>query len=211
MNDETHNDNLTDTTVPNTSSSTKRHEDNFFSEIVRFALIAFIIVVPLRIFIAQPFIVKGASMLPTFEGGQYLIVDQLSYDFQQPERGEIIIFRHPDASTTFLIKRIIGLPGETVEIDGSLIRIVNSEHPEGFIVDEPYVANPSITSGPDSFVLAQDEYFVLGDNRSASSDSRAFGALQEKFIIGRAFLRLWPFTEVDVFPGEYRNEVHNEM
>ena len=206
MSDEIQNENTTSNSASNNITSPKQPEDNFFSEIVRFALIAFIIVVPLRIFIAQPFIVKGASMLPTFEGGQYLIVDQLSYDFQQPERGEVIIFRHPEASATFLIKRIVGLPGETIEIDGSLIRVVNSEYPEGLILNEPYIANPSITSGPDSFTLSADEYFVLGDNRGASSDSRAFGALKEKLIIGRALVRLWPLTEIDLLPGDHNND-----
>lgn len=189
-----------------TTSAEKQHHhngDNFFSEIVRFALIAFIIVVPLRVFIAAPFIVQGASMLPTFESGEYLIVDKFSYHFQEPARGDVIIFRHPDSPITFLIKRIVGLPGETIEVDGSLIRVINTDNPQGFIISEPYIANPSITSAPDSVTLAADEYFVLGDNRGASSDSRVFGALQETFIIGRAFLRLWPFNEAEVFPGDY--------
>jgi signal peptidase I len=170
------------------------------TEILRFSLIALIIVIPIRMFIAQPFIVSGASMENTFHSGEYLIVDQLSYQFDTPERGEVIIFRYPKDPSKFFIKRVIGLPGDTVVIEGSTVRIKNEEFPEGFILNEPYIKsmkpNPLITEE-----LGDREYFVMGDNRDQSSDSRAWGVLQEERIVGRAYLRLFPPQEFDYLPG----------
>lgn len=171
------------------------------SEIVRFALIALIIVLPIRIFIAQPFIVSGASMVDTFHHNEYLIVDQLTYRFHPPERGDVVIFRYPRDPSKFFIKRVIGLPGDTITIDGETVTIVNDEHPEGFTLSEPYVDSPTDTQLTQT--LADGQYFVMGDNRSASSDSRTWGSLEEKAIIGRAILRLFPITEAGIFPGAY--------
>jgi signal peptidase I len=185
------------------SELTPHSKTALFREIIEFAIIAFLIVVPIRLFIAQPFIVQGASMQPSFETGQYLIVDQLSYHFEEPERGEVIIFRHPRTPSTFLIKRIIGLPGETVSLTNDSIRITSEAYPEGFIVDEPYITDINKQNVPMTITLDDDEYFVLGDNRSASSDSRVWGPLEEHFIVGKAFLRLFPFTKTDIFPGDY--------
>lgn len=166
-------------------------------ELARVALIAIIIVLPIRLFIAQPFIVAGASMEPTFESGQYLIVDQLSYRAQEPARGDVIIFRYPRDPSKFFIKRIVGLPGETVSIDGPTIRITNEEYPEGFIFEEMDEAADVSTDAS----LSGDEYFVLGDNRDASSDSRTWGPLPRENIIGRAFIRLFPLSELELLPG----------
>lgn len=188
---------------PPVNSSSRK--ESFFGDIIRFALIAFIIVVPIRIFIAQPFIVQGASMLPTFDTGQYLIVDQLSYRFQQPLRGEVVIFKHPLTPSTFLIKRVIGLPGETVSLRNQTVTIQNAEYPEGLVLDEPYIREQAVRYEPKTTVLGLGEYFVLGDNRNASSDSRVWGTLDQKFIIGKAFLRLLPISETDIHPGDYSN------
>lgn len=184
-------------------SPESQKKEHFFVDIIRFALLAFVIVVPIRIFIAQPFIVQGASMLPTFETGQYLIVDQLTYRFELPERGEVIIFRHPNTPATFLIKRIVGLPGETIQFGERAVTVKNAEHPEGFVLDEPYINDQSRTYKPQTIVLGLGEYAVLGDNRDASSDSRVWGALDQGLVVGRAFLRLFPIQYADVFPGEY--------
>lgn len=171
-------------------------------EIVRFAIIALIIVLPIRWFVAQPFIVSGASMEETFHGGEYLIVDQLSYYFEEPQRGDVIIFRYPADPSKFFIKRLIGLPGDTIIIDGNVVTIRNKEYPAGVILDEPYIN----TMQPNTFlteVLQDGEYFVMGDNRDASSDSRRWGILSRDKIIGRAFLRLFPLSQVGIFPGMY--------
>ncbi len=174
-------------------------------EVARFALIAILIVIPIRTFIAQPFIVSGTSMEDTFQNGEYLIVDQVSYYFQQPARGDVVIFRYPRDPSKYFIKRIIGVPGDTVIIDGNEVTIKNAEYPDGIVLNESYIAD--MTPGaPIDETLGEREYFVMGDNRNASSDSRVWGVLQEDRIIGRAFLRLFPPTAADYFPGALPND-----
>ena len=141
-----------------------------FWELLRFVVLALAIVIPVRLFIAQPFIVSGSSMHPTFENGEYLIVDELSYRLGEPARDDVVIFRYPKDTKKFFIKRIVGLPNETVEINGSTVTIFNNQYPEGMKLEEPYVKNTSNNSS--SYKLAGDEFFVMGDNRNASSDSR---------------------------------------
>lgn len=174
------------------------------TEIVRFSIIALIVVIPIRMFIAQPFIVSGASMENTFQGGEYLIVDQVSYYFHKPERGDVIIFRYPGDPSKFFIKRVIGLPGETIAIKNSTVTITNTEHPRGVVLNEPYIKT-MVGHNDTTETLGEREYFVMGDNRDQSSDSRAWGVLQEERIIGRAFLRLFPPNTLDYLPGEYTN------
>lgn len=174
------------------------NKENFIIETLKFSLIAILIVLPFRIFIAQPFLVSGASMSPNFETGHYLIVDQLSYNFKNPQRGEVVVFKYPNDTKKFFIKRIIGLPNETVKIEGSKIFIKNEENPNGIELKENYVEN--LGQNNTEITLKDDEYFVMGDNRPASSDSRVWGPLSEKLIVGRAFLRLFPFNEISVFP-----------
>ncbi len=178
------------------------------AEIVRFALIAIIIVVPVRMFIAQPFIVSGDSMVETFQSGEYLIVDQVTYYSRQPERGEVIIFRYPRDPSKFFIKRVIGLPGDTVQIiDGEVI-ILNEANPNGVVLSEPYI-EPMPAAPPLTETLGDREYFVMGDNRSESSDSRAWGVLQEERIIGRALVRLFPPTDLALLPGDESDRLNN--
>lgn len=177
-------------------------KESLVREIFRFAFFALIIVLPVRMFIAQPFIVSGASMETTFFTNEYLIVDQLTYHFEEPMRGDVIVFRYPKDPSKFFIKRVIGLPGDSVQIEGSEVTITNTDHPEGMLLDETYVHSmrPGATV---SETLGADEYFVMGDNRDASSDSRAWGVLQRDHIVGRAFVRLFPVTRADVWPGKY--------
>ena len=169
-------------------------------EIIRFSLIAILIVVPIRLFVAQPFIVSGASMEDTFHTGEYLIVDQISYYFNEPSRGDVIIFRYPRDPSKYFIKRIIGLPGDTVIIDKSTVTIIDKNHPEGFQLVEPYAKEiplaPKLTE-----TLGDREYFVMGDNRPESSDSRAWGVLQKEKIVGRAWVRLFPPDVASYLPG----------
>lgn len=175
---------------------------SFLGEIIHFSLIALLIVLPIRIFVAQPFIVSGASMETTFSTGQYLIVDQLTYHFEEPKRGDVIIFRYPKDPSKYFIKRVIGVPGDTVKIDGNVVTLINAEHQTGVVLDESYILsmrpNTTLTE-----TLGRDEYFVMGDNRDASSDSRMWGVLQRDKIVGRAFLRLFPLSEMGVLPGKY--------
>lgn len=191
-----------DQEISNTTDTKPKKNENSFWELLKFAFIALIIVIPIRTFIAQPFIVSGSSMVPTFEDKQYLIVDELSYRFENPNRGDVIIFHPPQNESVYYIKRIIGLPNETVEISGGTITIKNSEHPDGFVLDEPYIVKPSNDTAS-THLLGPKEYFVMGDNRTASSDSRAWGNLPADHITGRAFLRLLPITDISIFPGEY--------
>ncbi|HMA78330.1 MAG TPA: signal peptidase I [Candidatus Paceibacterota bacterium] len=187
---------------PVTPTPTENTSEHPFLEIVRFALLAIIIVLPIRMFVAQPFIVSGASMDDTFHNGEYLIVDQLTYQFESPERGEVVVFRYPGDPKKFFIKRVIGVPGDTLTIDGDAVTIQNDEHPTGSRLQEPYIATMS-GSGRIVEQLGEGEYFVMGDNRDYSSDSRAWGILTEDRIIGRAFVRLFPVTELEAFPGAY--------
>ncbi len=188
-----------------TSELPERKKSNFFNpirEIIQFILIAALVVVPIRWFVAQPFIVSGASMEETFQSGEYLIVDQLTYRFNDPKRGDIVVFRYPRDPSKFFIKRVIGLPGDRVEISGTTITIYNDEYRSGMVLDEHYVKSMDPVLSPISESLSDREYYVLGDNRDQSSDSRNWGMLQEENIMGRALLRLFPIQRIDLFPGK---------
>lgn len=172
----------------------------FFLEVVKVVIVSALIVVPIRYFLIQPFFVSGASMQPQFSNGEYLIIDEISYRNSPPQRGDVIVFRYPKDPSQFYIKRIIGLPGETVRIKDNKVLIFNEESPWGLQLDESsYLRQGEITKGDINIKLGGGEYFVLGDNRQASSDSRVFGAVDKKFIIGKVWLRAWPFDKSKVF------------
>lgn len=164
----------------------------FIGEILKTVLVALIIVIPIRYFIFQPFFVKGQSMEPNFENGDYLIVDELSYYFRAPERGEVIVFRYPNDPSQRYIKRVIGLPGETVEIKDGKITVVNQSGTK--VLEENYLPTSDFTPGDLTKTLNQNQYFVMGDNRIASSDSRRWGPLDRDYIIGRVVIKAWPFV-----------------
>jgi len=178
---------------PNTPPPIK--ETSFWRELVKLGLIAVFIVIPFRLFIAQPFVVDGASMDPTFSNGEYLIVDELTYHFREPERGSVLIFKYPKDPSKYFIKRVIGLPKETVVIDNGKVSIKNGD--QITLLDEPYVELKK--NEIFSQTLGEGEYFVMGDNRAGSADSRIWGAVPEKNIIGRPILGLWPFA---IWPGQ---------
>lgn len=173
----------------------------FFAEIVKLAAIALVIIVPVRYFLIQPFYVKGASMEPNFHDFQYLIIDELSYRFHAPARGEVIVFRYPRDPQEFFIKRVIGLPGETVQVKEGGIFIYNKEHPDGWRLNESYLATGKVTeANTDNKILLKDnEYYVFGDNRDASQDSRSFGPVNKSFIVGRVWLRGFPLNQAEIF------------
>lgn len=170
-----------------------------FWELVQYAAIALLIVVPFRIFVAQPYVVSGSSMDPTFKDADYLIVDQISKRFEEPQRSSVVIIRYPKEPSKFFIKRLIGFPGETIEIKKGKVTIYNTENKQGLKLDEPYVVYPKLDDF--STKLGTDEYFVLGDNRAGSSDSRAWGSLPKKYIIGRPIIRLLPLNKINIWPG----------
>jgi len=168
---------------------------SFIWEMAKIVVIAALIVAPIRYFLFQPFLVRGQSMEPNFRDGDYLIVDEISYRLREPKRGEVIVFEYPENPDQKFIKRIVGLPGETVEIGDGKIRINEGE----IVLNEDKYLPPFKTLGNVKITLGEDDYFVLGDNRPYSFDSRRFGPLDEKEIIGRVFLRAWPFENIDKF------------
>jgi len=164
------------------------------------ALLIVVVVIPIRVFVISPFVVDGESMHPTFENLDYLIVDELLYNFSAPARGDVIVFRYPGNPSIFYIKRIIGLPGETVSINRGAVTVttVIGEKvtlPETYIVNEDATYTKNVT-------LNTEEYFVMGDNRPNSSDSRVWGPLPKSDIIGRVDLRLLPLNKIGFRPGE---------
>lgn len=206
---------MTETTSQDTRTTLEAASPRAFASYVALALGLALFI---RFFIAAPYVVSGASMEPTFDNWDYLITDRISYDLTTPERGDVIVFCLPGTgecslfkrlfSTSWtpprtLIKRVIGLPGETVDVEGTQVRIVNTEHPEGFVLNEPYLAAENL-GGPTGVrvTLHDDEYFVMGDNRRVSSDSRVWGTLPKDNIIGHVLLRLFPLSRVGVTPGD---------
>lgn len=156
-------------TPQNENQSSKK--GNAIFDFIRFVFIVAVIVIPIRFWVAQPFLVSGASMEPTYHNGDYLIVDEASYLASDPKKDDVIIFRYPKNTKVFFIKRIIGLPNEEITVNGKSVK------------------------------LGDDEYFVMGDNRDFSSDSRIWGPVPKKLIIGRSFARLWPLNKIGLFPG----------
>lgn len=161
----------------------------FIFEVIKIVVLALLIVIPIRYFIFQPFVIKGNSMEPNFHQGDYLIVDEITYRFKEPQRGDVIVFNYPQDTSQRFIKRIIGLPGETVTMDGGKITI--SKGIEKRILDESAYLPKQNSLDSISLSLGADEYFVLGDNRFASFDSRKWGSLPRDYIVGRVILRTW--------------------
>lgn len=164
-----------------------------FKEIFQTALISLAIFLFVYIFLVQPHRVKGESMVASFEDGELLLTEKISYRFGDPQRGDVIVFEAPVGRRVDFIKRIIGLPGETVEVRGSSIFI------NGKKIEESYIK--SLTQGDEEVTLGQDEYFVLGDNRGASSDSRVFGSIKRSVIRGRVWFVYWPLIKSSKYEG----------
>ena len=171
-------------------------------EFLQVVLISLIIIIPIRYYVIQPFFVKGSSMEPTFQDGDYLIVDELSYHFRGPERGEVIVFRYPQDPKQFYIKRVIGLPGETIRVADNQILIKNNENPKGFFLDESIYLSIG-TSGNVEKTLENNQYFVIGDNRDHSFDSRRWGELENDLIIGKVLFRVWPIESASAFSSPH--------
>lgn len=160
--------------------------------------------------ILQPFIVDGGSMLTSFRSGDFLLVDKMSFLFTKPVRGEVAIFKFYEGKDKYegkyLIKRIVGLPGEHIVVSGRKTTIYNKENPEGFVYDESFL-DPLYNSNDSprgaDITLGDNEYFVMGDNRDGSYDSRSWGPLKGEHLRGRAFIRIMPSPSL--LPGDQTN------
>ena len=177
----------------------------FLLELVKVAVLAGITIAFVRYFLFKPFYVKGASMEPNFFDKEYLIIDELSYRLRPPQRGEVIVFKYPHNPKEFFLKRIIGLPGERVKVAEGKIMVYNQQHPEGVVLDEPYLSRDLDTGVEIIKVLSANEYFVMGDNRQNSYDSRRFGPIDKSLIVGRAWFRGWPFNRAQIIPEPILN------
>lgn len=179
----------------------------FVWDFVKVLLIALVIIIPIRYFVFQPFIVSGSSMEPNFTNRQYLIIDEMTFYFKQPQRGQVVVIRYPKDPKQFFIKRVIGLPGEEVKIENGKVYIINPLTKETTELNESYLPNQGLTyphyeaviGGKKTLTLGEDEYFVLGDNRLASSDSRDWGVVPRKDLIGKVFIRVLPFSQFQFY------------
>ncbi len=168
-------------------------------ETLRYAAVAALIIIPIRTFVAQPFVVSGNSMFPTFHNGEYLIVDETTKYAGEYHRGDIVILRYPNDPSKYFIKRVIGLPGETVTIVNGTVAITSSTRTTPLVLAEPYVKNAKFDSS--TRTLSDSEFFVMGDNRAQSSDSRVWGPVPKALMDGKALLRLIPISAAAVRPG----------
>lgn len=167
-------------------------------EFVKIILIAAVIVLPIRYFIFQPFVVKGDSMVPNFHSGDYLIVDEFSFLFNAPTRGNVVVLKYPLDESQRFIKRVIGLPGETVDITNGKVTITTKEGKQITLNELGYLSESLKTEGQVHVALNNDEYFVMGDNRNFSYDSRKWGILPKRDIVGKAAIRLFPITQISL-------------
>ncbi len=177
----------------------------FLFELLKVLVISLVIILPIRYYVIQPFYVVGASMEPNLHDYQYIVIDEISYRFRDVDRGEIVVLKNVDNQRQYLIKRVIGLPGEQVEITpaGDVV-VTNTAFPDGNILSEKYLGPTIETNGANSWQLKDNEYFVMGDNRSASLDSRIFGPVTQENIVGRAWIRAWPLKQLTHFtPPNY--------
>ncbi len=182
-----------------------RHLSEFFLDIIETIVIALSIFLVVYLFFMQPHQVNGQSMVPNFQSGEYVLTDKVSYKIGEPQRGDVIVFHAPEKAQCpkgtgcDFIKRVLGLPGDTIEVKNDSV-IVN-----GVALNEPYIPDDFETL-PGAFTknrviaLGPNEYFVSGDNRPYSSDSRAWGPITKDEIVGRAFFRYWPFKVAGFLP-----------
>lgn len=179
---------------------------SFLIDTIETIVIAAAIFVVVYLFLVQPHQIRGISMVPTFIDREYVLTDKVTYRFAKPERGDIIVFQAPKNHEQDFIKRIIALPGEKIKIQNGNVYIYNSQNQNGIKLNEPYISDPF--TAPNEFAkdgeiitLGENEYFVMGDNRPHSSDSRVWGPVTREEIVGRAWLRYWPLNKMKLIPG----------
>ena len=170
----------------------------FVSDILETVVLAFALFIVVNVFVAQLHEVYGNSMLPDFKNGEYLLTDKVTYRFRSPQRGDVIIFKAPEPPHRDYIKRVVGLPGESVMISDGKVYIYNATQPQGYQLKEDYLDPGMVTEGKTAmpnqtkYTVPANSYIVFGDNRAVSSDSRTWGAVTKSEIIGRSLVRLWP-------------------
>lgn len=178
---------------------------SFFLDTIETVVIALSIFLVVYLFLVQPHQVSGLSMFPNFHDKEYILTDKVSYRLGNPKRGDVVVFHAPDAAHCpegtgcDFIKRVIGLPGETIEIRDHAYYI------NGVKLEEPYIPVENVLNegrflGSEPVILAVDEYFVSGDNRPHSSDSREWGPIHKEEIVGRGFIRYWPINRLGFIP-----------
>jgi signal peptidase I len=171
----------------------------FLKDTIFLLLVAAAIAVPIKHYLVHPFLVKGSSMEPNFKDREYLVINEMSYRLGDPKRGDVIVFKYPKDPKEYYIKRIIALPGERLELSEGRITIFNSENTSGLELKEDYILEGQFTKGDISAELGADEYFVMGDNRLGSSDSRSWGKLPRSLIVGKTWIRLLPLNRLTIF------------
>jgi len=168
---------------------------DFFLDIIQIFVIALSFFVILYLFFFQPHQVKGSSMVPNFVDGEYILTNKISYHFKEPERGDVIVFIAPKNEDYEYIKRIIGLPKETIEIKNSKVFINGKELKENYLPPDLKTNAGRFLKAGKPFSIPPNEYFVMGDNRNHSSDSRDWGTVPRANIVGKAWLCYWPLDK----------------
>jgi len=172
----------------------------FFLDLIETIVMALAIFVVCYLFLFQPHQVKGNSMFPNYHDGEYILTDKVSYRFGNPVRGDVVVFRSPQNKEVDYIKRVIGFPGETIKIEAGSVFINNQKLNENYLPADHLTTGQSFLTEGQEFVVPQGEYFLMGDNRNHSSDSREFGSVEKEEFIGRAFLRYWPVNKLGLLP-----------
>jgi signal peptidase I len=174
-----------------TEQAGQHSETNWLREILETVIPAVLLAVVINLFLAQATRVFGQSMEPNLHTDQRIVVEKLSYRFHLPQRGDIVVLRLPQNTTELLIKRVVALPGETVEVHSGRVWV------DGQPLDEPYLTQPTLGEMP-ALTVPDESVFVLGDNRGFSNDSRAFGPVPMELIMGHAWLSYWPPDKIGV-------------
>jgi signal peptidase I len=173
-----------------------RRVGGFFLDIIETFVIALAIFVLMYLFLFQPHQVKGNSMYPNFHDQEYILTDKITYRLSQPHRGDVIIFKAPKNEEYDYIKRVIGLPGEEVKIENCHVYINDKILQENYLAADLCTAAGRFWQSGQDITVAENEYFVMGDNRLYSSDSRDWGTVPRLNIIGKAWYRYWPLSEI---------------
>jgi signal peptidase I len=164
-------------------------------EVLETAVLTLLLFMVVRLAV-QNFQVQGPSMMPTLQNSEYILVDKAVYYLHAPQRGDIIVFVAPPDPSTDYVKRVIGVPGDTVRVAPNGVVSV-----DGVALNEPYVADLDNPYPPNTWKLSANQYFVMGDNRGDSSDSRAWGPVPRQNIIGKASMVYWPYSDIHVLPN----------
>ena len=199
-------------------SKEKKREHNSLVELVTIVAVALGLALGIQAFLVKPFRIPSESMVPTLTVGQRVLVDRVSYRFTDPDRGDIVVFKPPsgepstcgverpsdepcpkgtpDKSSTNFIKRVVGVPGDRLKVIAGSVYINGKKQSEPFARLDPECATCNL---PQEITVPKGEYYMMGDNRGESADSREWGPVPKKWIIGKAFMTYWPPNRIGVF------------